>query len=156
MVFRSRTNLPERSFSPSSTGFAPVYSERIGKDGVLELVLSGKHNIVDFVQASLESTKIYNILERYSLGDTSVLEKTKGFFGDVSQMPTSLLEAHKFIKGISEKFDSLPNDLKAKFDNSVDNFVKSLDNGSLINVLKEISDSKVPKAPIVDKEDENV
>lgn len=139
VVFYSRANRPRTAFAPSSSGFAPVYEERINSDGVMSLVRTGEHNINEFVQTSLEGTKVYNILERFQLGDVSALEKVKGFYADVTQVPTSLLEAHNLMKNISKNFDKLPPDLKAKFGNSADKFIASVENGDFAQIVKTLA-----------------
>lgn len=135
----SRFNRPKTEFSPSSSGFAPVYEERIDSDGKKILVKTGEHNLNDFIQASLDSTLVYNILDRFQKGDVSVLEKVKSFYADVTTVPKTILETHNFMKSISKSFDILPADLKAKFDNSVDVFVSKLENGEFNKILGEIA-----------------
>lgn len=131
----SRSVRPQTVFAPSSSGFAPVYEERIGRDGVLGLIKTGEHNINEFVQASLSGTLVYNILDKYQLGDTSVLEKVKGFYADVTSVPKSLIETHNLMKSIESNFDSLPSEIKSKFGNSVETFVSSIENGEFAQII---------------------
>lgn len=141
VVFFSKMHRPKAAFAPSSDGTAPVYEERLSKSGTVDLVEVGRHNINEFVQTSLEGTLVYNILDRFALGDTSVLEKVKGFYADTVSMPTSLLEVHNFMKSLDARFDSLPVEVKEKFGNSAEKFMLSIENGEFTKIFSEFAAS---------------
>lgn len=141
-VVFSRFNRPKTIFAPSSDGFAPIYEERINRNGIKVLVEVGRHNLNEFVQSSLEGTLVYNILHKFELGDTSVLEKVKGFYADVTEVPTSLIEVHNLMSRVSKNFDSLPSELKEKFGNSPETFLASIENGEFSKIIASMQDSK--------------
>lgn len=124
----------------------PIYSEQL-VDGVYRLVKSGVHNISAYVQASLEDTLIYNILDRFVKGDISALMHRKGQFLDVTGMPSTLAEAQQLMINASEKFEKLPDDIKAKFHYDVSEYVSrvAVANGDeLLSIFgKDNSDTSV-------------
>lgn len=134
MIF-SRFNRPKVMFSYSGDGTAPVYEERLNRGGVLALIRTGKRDLVEFINASLESTNIYNILDRFNAGDYSVLQKRKGFYADVSTMPKSLVEVHNFMRSLRSDFENLDPKIKEKFGNSPDKFIESVENGDFIKLF---------------------
>lgn len=139
MFFANRSKRSFSVFTPSPTGRAPVYEEVIGLKGDRYLKKTGEHNLNDFVQASKAGTLVYNILDRFQRGDVSVLQKTAGFYADVTAMPKTLFETHQFLDSLSQKFESLDPKIKDKFDGSFDKFVKGLENGELTKILNEMA-----------------
>lgn len=142
MKVRNRFSKHVRFISPSPTGRSKIYEERMNKDGVLSLVQTGEHNVNDFVQASLESTKIYNILDRFEMtGDVSLLNSMKGFYADVTGFPSTLAEAHNLMLGIEKKFSELSPALKEKFNNSSTRFANEVISGNLGSIIAEFVQS---------------
>lgn len=136
MDFYSRNNRPCRRYTPSSPdGLAPVYEERFDANGSVCLVETGKTDLNAFIQAAKENTLVYNILDRFQRGDVSVLDKVRGFFADVTDMPNSLMEAHQLVTRIANGFDSLPSDIKSEFGNDVNGMLKAIDNGKFSEIL---------------------
>lgn len=140
IVIHNRFNRPKTIPWPVGDGTAPIFEE-VYVDGVRELRMTGRNPLNEFVQSSLEETQIYNILNRYVRGDISALDKVHGMFMDVVGMPTNLAEAQQALINIERKFDVLPGEVKAKFNNNVKEFVNVVANGKLDEVLK---DFKIP------------
>lgn len=135
MTFFSRSCRPVAIPVACGCGFAPQYEERIGFDGVLHLVKVGQRDIHSFIQEGKERTLVYNILNRFSQGDISAIQRVKGYYADVTAMPKSLLEVHNFMKTLDANFDSLPAEVKDKFGNSSTEFMKSVENGDFTKIL---------------------
>lgn len=134
MVY-SRFNRPKVMVSYRGDGTAPVYEERVSHSGVLTLVRIGKRDLVEFINASLDSTNVYKILDRFNAGDYSVLQKRKGFYADVSTMPKSLVEVHNFMRILKSDFEKLDPKIKEKFGNSPEKFIDSVENGDFIKLF---------------------
>lgn len=147
----SRFNRPHTIPHPVGDGTAPIFEE-VYEDGKRVLKETGRQNLNEFVQASLDETKIYNIINRYMRGDESVLNRVNGQFIDVVGMPTNLAEAKQALINIENRFNELPGDVKSVFNNSVDEFVQAVSYGTLD---KKLAPFRVdPPAPV--KEDESV
>lgn len=146
-MVKSRFNRPTTIASPIGDGHSPVYEERI-VEGKRKLVQVGADNINEFVQKSLEDTKIYNILAKYENGNIDVLNQMHGEYLDVTSLPKNLAEAHNLIINAHKTFESLPLEVRAKFDHSSDVFLQKVSDGSFMDLF--------PKQENVDiKESEN-
>lgn len=136
MEFYSLTNKPETIPAPSGQENVPVFNLKINKEtGKKELVKTGETNLYEKIQANLEQTLIYNILEKYENGDESVINVKKGTYGDFTNMPTTMAEAQQTLIDAENTFKSLPIDLRAKFNHSTSEFLASITNGRIEQIL---------------------
>lgn len=137
-----------RMISPSPTGIAKIYEERLNKDGVMDLLQTGEHDLNEFVQTSLEGTKVYNILEAFERSqDPSILNSVTGYFADVTDMPADLMAAQNLILSIDKKFAALPLDVKEKFDNSPQKFYQAFMDGSAAQILGDFAQNSSDPKP---------
>lgn len=139
MIFRTRSSGHVSFHAPSPTGISIEFQERLDHNGVSYLEKVGQIDLNAVVQASKESTMVYNILDRFQSGDLSVLSKVKGAFGDFVGLPSSLAEAHNLIVGIESKFNQLPLKIREAFGNSPQVFAKKLQDGSYGEILSKIA-----------------
>lgn len=113
---------------PSGEKIVPTYSLVVDKDtGKTDLKATGKTNMYDYIQSSLEETLIYNVIERYNAGDITALDKVRGFYGDVTQLPKNLAEAQQLLINAQKTFNSLPVDVRAKYNHSVSEFLSAIE-----------------------------
>lgn len=115
----------ERVFSPSGNSEVNVYSARYDSDGHLIVHVSGKRDIYPEIQASALSCDINYLVSRFASGDATALSKIQGTYGDFTQFPKSYAELLNQVNRGTELFDSLPADVRAKFDNSLGVFLQS-------------------------------
>lgn len=99
-----------------------IYSPKVGKDGVVELVESGVENTDDVIQSFAESTDIRVILSRVANGETELLHQRNGIFGDFTGMPKTYAEALQLHIDANRLFASLPADVREKFGNDENRF----------------------------------
>lgn len=147
MTFRTRSSGHVSFHAPSPTGISSEFQERLDSHGVTFLHKVGQIDLNAVVQASKESTLVYNILDRFQAGDVSVLSKVKGAFGDFVGLPSSLAEAHNLVVGIESKFNELPLKIREAFGNSSKIFAKKLQDGSYGEILSKIALDLNPSAP---------
>lgn len=109
-------NLP---FAPSCPGdrIKVTYSPVVNDDGTIDLVPAGKQDLQEFYNSQAAGCDMHLIVSRYLAGDTSVLERVQGFYGDVSQLPRNNAELLQRVIDGERAFDSLPKDVKAAFNN---------------------------------------
>lgn len=122
-VFWSRTARPETTPAPAGSREQDVYQVDIDERGHKTLVKTGKTNIYDKIQASLESTKIENIIRRATAGDPTALAQTAGQYLDVSDSPRTLAEVQSIIIRMTNEFNGLPLDVRKKYDFSPEKYV---------------------------------
>lgn len=123
MMFYSRSNPRPHGVTPAGSGLAPVYSVRLDPQGHKEVYQSGQTDLYAKIQASLEETKVENIVRRFLQGDTAALSQTSPVFLDVSAYPGSLMEANNLIVRIKSEFWSLPLDVRQEYGNNPDKYV---------------------------------
>lgn len=104
-----------------------VYSPRYDDNGVLDLVVTGKEDIYAFIQSHKESTDIHVLLDRFANGETDVLQRMQGFYGDVTSMPKTYAEVLNAVIVGEETFARLPVEVKQRFDNSFAVWLSSMD-----------------------------
>lgn len=95
-----------------------TYSARINENNVIEVVPSGKEDFQSFIESFRDQTDMAYILKQLSLGDASVLNQSAIQYGDFTQMPHSMLEAMQMQLDAEKQFNTLPLDVKSKFNNN--------------------------------------
>ena len=123
MKFYSRTNLPPKIGTPTGDKEATTYQTKIDENGHKITEAVGKTNIYDRIQSSLEETKIENIIKRFTEGDMSAFRTGEPIYADITSAPKSLMEAQNMIIKITDEFNSLPVEVRAKFDHSPEKYV---------------------------------
>lgn len=145
------TDKPETLPSPSGIDIEPTYICQVDAvTGRKQLVESGQKSNYERIQASLESTKIYNILRRYAMGDVTALGSPSGVYADIVGAPKSLLEAHQRLQRVEEEFMKLPADLRAQFDHDPQVFIAQMVSGEGLEKVKSFTgkDISVSNDPV--------
>lgn len=120
--FKRPYEIHERSISPSGEKEENTYGYEINKAGQKILAVNGKVNVYDKIQEYVEETKIENILARAATGDTSVF-RPEGIYGDMTTAPANLIEAREMMQKLENTWNSLPNEIKNKYNNDVETFI---------------------------------
>lgn len=142
--------------SPIGNGERSIFEERV-ENGKRSLVVTGKENLKDFIEASKAETLISNIMKRFEQGDVNALSRVQGFYGDVTSMPSNLADAQKVLINLESQFNSLPADVRKKFDNSFDKYVQdvsSLKSVDEFNTLFDINSSVRVESEVNDNDKE--
>lgn len=111
--------------SEPGSPFHTVYSPKVGKDGVIDLVESGVEDTDAYIQSFADSVDINTILTRVSNGEMELLHQRNGVFGDFTGMPKTYAEALQLHIDSNRLFASLPVDIRQKFDNDENKFFAS-------------------------------
>lgn len=115
----------ERIFSPTGEKIEEVWSMKINDEGKEEFYVSGKTNVYEKIQAFAEDVKIENIIAKVTAtGDTTILEKVKGEYADISTLPTNLFEAQQQIREAEKVFNEMPINVKEKYGNNFNIYLK--------------------------------
>lgn len=132
--------------------FGAVYDE----SGRIRLEEKGTESLYDFIQSHADSVDIHVILKRFANGETDVLSKVQGFYGDFSQLPTNYAQMLNTVQAGEEMFNSMPVEVRAKFGHSFNEFMTCLCDGTLMERLGYPSPSEpapLPSEPTVKKEE---
>ena len=119
-------NQPPVEATPCGTRFIDTYQEEYNKDGELELVQKGKTNVYEMIQASVESTKIENLLHAVAMGDVNAMKQVDATYMDTTTMPKNLMEMENLVIKAKREFDEFPAEVKELFNNSADAYVMSM------------------------------
>lgn len=122
-AFRSLLGPHKRFHCPAGSRDADTFEIQIDKKGHKSLKWVGTHDIYQDIQSYKEECSIENIIARAAAGDLNALNRSQGFYADITESPKDLAEAQRNILKLSNTFDALPADIRAKFDNSKEVFV---------------------------------
>lgn len=123
MKFYSRLNPAPVIEAPAGSKEATTYQTQIDENGHKVTVPIGKTNIYDRIQNSLEETKIENIIKRFTEGDMTAFRTNEPIYADMTEAPKTLMEAQNMIIRITDEFNNLPVEVRAKFDHSPEKYV---------------------------------
>lgn len=115
----------DRFYSNPGSAVRPVYAPSVAYNGSMELEIVGAENTDEIIQSYAESTDIRVILSRVASGEVELLNQSKGSFGDFTKMPTSLAEVLQLQMDSNKLFNSLPVDVRRKFNDDPNQFFAS-------------------------------
>lgn len=124
VYFASLLTKKERHFSNPGSREANDYQVEIDDKGHKSLKFVGTHDIYQDIQSYADECKIENIIARAAAGDPNALNQRKGLYADITNTPKNLAEAQNTILRLTTEFDKLPTEIRAKFDNSKEKFIK--------------------------------
>lgn len=146
MEFKTAFNRGETTFSPQGSETQPVYEYRIDpKTGKKCLEQCGETNIYEMIQASLESTKLENIIKRATV-DPTVLNIREGNYIDISELPTNMIDLQNMILKARAEFNKLPAETRKLFDNSAELYVSSYGSEEWLKKLGVLTEE--PEEPV--------
>lgn len=131
----SRFDRPDTIPAPEGTSTEPEYMETIDENGHRTLEQVGETDTYALIQASLEETKIENIIKRATLGDPTALTQTMGAYMDTTDMPTSLAEMQNAIIAIENEFNKLPLETRLKFNQSAEKYISMYGSEEWANIM---------------------
>lgn len=105
----------------SGSPFVDIYHPIVDKETghfELELDINQRKNLYDEIQSHKDSVDIHKIVDRYRAGDTSVLQRAQGMYGDLTEFPKDFFAYKELELKAEQTFDALPVEIKQKFDNS--------------------------------------
>lgn len=126
MVFSTQYDEKKRFFSDPGNPIKPLYGLEVDKKGVTQLVEKGKYDLYEFIQSHADSVDIHKILERFQNGDVDALNKYQGYYGDITEAPKTFADALNAVIKAKDLFNSLPLDVREKFDHNPEQFIAAL------------------------------
>ncbi|UPW41604.1 internal scaffolding protein [Peromfec virus RodF8_43] len=118
------------SFSNSGSSTEINWKAKVLPDGTIDFFQDGVLNTYDEIQSYKDSCSIELALERFSLGDTSALQRVQGAYGDFTTFPKTFAEVLQVMINAENYFDSLPKEVRRNFDNDLNKFLASMDDTS--------------------------
>lgn len=128
--FRTQFDFAESPVSNPGSRIKVLYAPVFDSAGHMSLVVSGKEDLYDYIQSHADSVDIHIILKRFAMGDVSVLSRVQGTYGDFTQMPKTFAEALNTLVAAEQYFNSLPVDVRQRFNHNFNEFIASMDSPS--------------------------
>lgn len=152
-VFKTQFQARERVFQNPGDSEHVLYSSRLADDGSVELVRSGSEDLYAMIQSHRDSVDIHVLLARYSNGDVDALSRVQGVYADVTQMPSTYAELLNTLIVAENQFNSLPVEVREKFDQSFEKYMVSMDDmPSFLEKLGVTSGSINPEPVVTEPE----
>lgn len=89
------------------------------------LVKVGETDLQDYIQSFADECDVNRIVERYTNGDASVLQRVQGVYSDVAGVPTDLTTAFETVSAARAYYESLPEAARREF-GSLGKFLDSI------------------------------
>lgn len=125
MKYRTCDDRIECVTSPGSR-YKIEYESFYDKEGNLCLKEVGKHDLYLDIQADALSCDINVLIARYKAGDNEALDRVRGLYTDIVNMPDNFVDAYNMIRSAEGHFEALDPFIKQQFDNSFEKFLFSL------------------------------
>lgn len=126
MIFRDKYSEFKLPVSEAGTRFHNDYKMKVFEDGSRDLVVVGQIDTYEIIQSHKDSVDLKLTLERYARGDDSAINRRQAFFGDFTNMPTSLSELSQRILDAQDLFNSLDVEARREFDFDAGKFFASI------------------------------
>lgn len=145
-----RTNYTEKKRFNTNAGskMQNEYAYEVNAKGQKVLVKTGEKNLYLEIQSYKEDCLIETILQRAAVGDMRDF-RPQGIYADISKVPNNLIQAKREMVKLENTWNKLPNEIKQKYDNSVETFIASAGSESwLVDMgLKEVAPTIINTAP---------
>ncbi len=152
-VFKTQFQPRERVFQNPGNSEHVLYSSRLAEDGSVELIPSGTEDLYAMIQSHRDSVDIHVLLARYNNGDIDALSRVQGTYGDFTQMPSTYAELLNTLIVAENQFNSLPVEVREKFDHSFEKYMVSMDDmPSFLEKMGVTSGSSNPEPVVKDPE----
>lgn len=149
-MFRTQYDTPVRVTSNPGSRLHKLYHGRVDNDGVFDLVFDGEEDLYEQIQSHAESCDIHTILKRFEAGDLEVLSQRQGVFGDFSEFPTNYAEILNSVIAGENYFNSLPVEVRAKFNHSFREWMASMDKPDFLDRMGVVQHEPIVEDPVVE------
>ena len=117
----------------------PIYSPSVDNEGHIVLEEIGIKNIPEYIDSFRESCDINNLVARFNAGDVSALSRVQGAYFDATQLPHTYAEMLNTVINAEKTFNSLPLDVREKFDNSYVKWLSMMDDAEQFALMMGVS-----------------
>lgn len=133
MKFNTRYTRQKPKYSNPGERMAPVWELVIDDKGKKVVEKVGETDLHAAIQAEYASVNLDMILARFDAGDATALERAKGFYADVSELPVKLQDVMNMNHEAEKFFKSLPADVRRIYGDNYMEFI--YDPQKLVNFM---------------------
>lgn len=145
MDFRTMYDAHDTIYAEPGSPDVPIYSPSVDNEGHIVLEEIGVKNLPEYIDSFRESCDINNLVARFNAGDVTALSRTQGAFFDATALPHTYAEMLNTVINAEQTFNSLPLEIREKFDNSYVKWLSMMDDAEqfalLMGVSKETPDA---------------
>lgn len=127
LTFSHQYRPKERHLTNPGSGEKILYTAEYDSKGRLVLRESGKEDLYGYIQSHRDSVDIHVLLKRYQNGELDVMERTQGFYADVSDIPDTFAGILNVVRKGEEVFAKLPAEERSRYNNSFSEWLANFD-----------------------------
>lgn len=125
--FRTPVDEPKKTTTPSGDKIEEVMAMKLDAKGNQEFYVEGKTNVYKKIQAYADDVDIEKIMLRYiDTGDPNILQKVKGTYTDITEMPKTMIEAHARLQDAENSFNALPLEIRKAYGFNFNEYLKDV------------------------------
>lgn len=147
MEFKTQYSARDRFFCTPGEREHVMYGGHYDERGRVVLQEIGRENLYDKIQSFADSVDIHVLMRQYQSGDVEALSRRQGFYGDVSEFPTTYAEALNHMNEMERRFLSLPLDVRQRFGNSFTEFLAASSDPDFLDRLGLMSEKNPEPNP---------
>lgn len=95
--------------------------------GRIALKVIATEDLYDYIQSHRDSVDIHVLMARFRAGDTDALTRVQGFYGDITDSPTTYAGMLNSVLAGQHAFERLPVEVKERFHNSFSEWLAAMD-----------------------------
>lgn len=141
MKFHSFSNRPSTIVNPAGKRTRNIYIKKAG-DPEGKLVYSHTEDVYEAIQLAARGCLVKDLVRRSECGDARAIGDPTFESCDITNAPTSLLDAQNRLIQARSIFDKMPVEVKQKYNNNFAAFLESVSDGSY---LKDANSDKAAK-----------
>lgn len=152
MIFKRKYDKHDRIYTNHGKSVVTQYSGYLDKFGNTVVKEKGKKDLYSYIQSFADSVDINLILSKFANGDKQALIQRAATYIDITNMPDNMADLLNTIHNGEALFDSLPVEVKQKFDNNFNKFITTIDSDEWFNAMnvseEQLRQEKIKNAAI--------
>ncbi|MBU5626552.1 hypothetical protein KQI82_06415 [Oscillibacter sp. MSJ-2] len=152
MKFKTQFDPHDRVHCNEGVPVKILYGAVYDDVGRMNLEEKGRENLYDYIQSFAESVDIHVLLKRFANGETDVLSRVQGAYGDFTQFPTTYAEMLNVVQRGEDFFNELPVETRAKFGHDFSQFIAAMDSPDFLSRIGAAPEQVPVESPAVEKE----
>lgn len=125
----------KRFLSSSGSNMHTLYEPSVAPDGTITLRKSGVEDTDAIIESYRLSTELSTILSRFANGETDVLDRYKGFYADLTEMPKDYRSALDSVIRAEGAFMVLPDEIREKYGNDWSKWLSAAGSKEWLDVM---------------------
>ena len=130
MKFRTAYSPSETKPSPAGDRLRKLYRRELDSEKNSQLVEDGVEDTYLFIQEAAKGSTVAELVSRFNRGDLSaVTPLSEDFLINTVDSPSNLMEAKNLMIRARSVFDSLPKDVRDRYNSNFNTFLSAVDSG---------------------------